>query len=416
MSVLDVRPLRTSPAFRRLWLSTSCSTLGQQFALVAVLAQVWDLTESPVAVGALGLAQALPLVVFGLIGGTLADAVDRRRLVLVTTAGQMVAAAGLAAQALLGAGSVALVFGLVAVQFAFAGLGAAARKTFVVGLLPTEQVSAGLALSGLSFQAAMLAGPAVGGIVTAAWGPGACYAIDAVSLLVAAYGVSRLPSLRPKGTGERPGPRALAEGLAFVGRNPVVAGTLLTDVFATLLAMPIALFPALNAQRFGDDPRVLGLFLSAIAVGGVVMGSLSGLFTRRRRLGVVQLVAAAVWGLALAGFGLAQPLWLAFALLAVAGAADTVGAVTRSALVQLATPDSHRGRVSGLEFVVGAAGPDLGNARAGAVAGLTSPAVAAVSGGLLCVVGVAGLAIGNRSLRRYRTPEPEPTRVPAGQV
>ncbi len=411
--VLDVRPLRTSPAFRRLWVSTSFSTIGHQLAVVAVLAQSWKLTGDPVAVGAVGLAQALPMLVGGLVGGVFADALDRRGLVLATTAGQVVAAAGLAAQAFAQLGSFPLLLVLVGLQSGCAALGAPARRTFVVTLLPAQQVGAGLAWTNLSFQAAMLVGPALGGVVTAAWGSGACYAADAASLVIAAYGVLRLPSMRPAGE-TRVRPRTVVRGLTFVARTPVVAGAFLTDVCATVLAMPIALFPALNDERFAGDPKTLGLFLSAIAVGGLAAGFLSGSFTRLRRLGIVQLVAAAVWGVALTGFGLATPLWLALACLAVAGAADTVSVVSRGALVQLATPDSHRGRVSGVEFVVGASLPDLGNFRAGAVAGVASPAFAAVSGGLLCLVGLGALAVGNRSLRRFRTGAPEQELDPVG--
>jgi hypothetical protein len=409
--VFDIRPLRTNPAFRRLWVSTSCSSFGYQLATVAVLAQSWQLTGDSVAVGLVGLVQALPMVVGGLAGGVLADALDRRGLVLVTTAGQVVAASGLAAQAFAQLDSFALLLTLVGVQSGCAALGAPARRTFVVTLLPEQQVSAGLALSNLSFQAAMLVGPALGGVAIATWGPGACYAADAGSLVIAAYGVLRLPAMRPTG-GTRVRPGTVVQGLTFVARTPVIAGAFLTDVCATVLAMPIALFPALNDERFSGDPRTLGWFLSAVAVGGLVAGFLSGSFTRSRRLGVVQLVAAAVWGLALVGFGLATPLWLALACLAVAGAADTVSVVSRGALVQLATPDSHRGRVSGVEFVVGASLPDLGNFRAGAVAGATSPAFAAVSGGLLCLGGLGALAVGNKSLRRFRAEtsdrEPDP--------
>lgn len=408
--LLDSRPLRRSPAFRRLWASSGFATLGHQLAVVAVLAQAWELTASSVAVGAVGLVQAVAMTASGLVGGALADAVDRRRLVLATTAGQVGAAALLAGQALADIGSFPLLLILVCAQVSFAGLGMPARKTFTVTLLPAEQVSAGLALTNLSFQAAMLAGPALGGVLAAAWGPGACYALDALSLVVAAYGVWRLPAMRPAGARTRPGPRAIVPGWVFIARNRVLAGAFLTDVFATVLAMPVALFPAINAHRFDGDPRILGLFLSAIAAGGLVAGLTSGLFTRARRLGLVQLVAAAVWGLGLTAFGLAEPLWLTLACLAVAGAADVVAVVTRGSLVQLATPDSHRGRVSSVEYIVGIAGPDLGNFRAGLVAGVTSAPVAAVSGGLLCLVGLAALGIGDRSLRRFTTEDPATVR------
>jgi hypothetical protein len=174
-----------------------------------------------------------------------------------------------------------------------------------------------------------------------------------------------------------------------------------TDLLATVLAMPVSLFPAVNAERYGGSPRTLGLFLSAIAVGGMAAGAGSGLVTKARRAGAVMVVAACVWGAGLAAFGLAGPLWLALACLPVAGAADTVSVISRGTLVQLATDDAHRGRVSSVELVVGVGGPDLGNLRAGLVAGRTSPAAALVSGGALCVLGIAAVAAVGRDLLRF---------------
>ncbi|WP_219416288.1 MFS transporter [Pseudonocardia nigra] len=400
----DVRPLRSSPAFRRLWVGTTLSTVGGQLAVVAVLHQVWELTGSPVAVGAIGLAQAVPMVVFGLVGGSLADAVDRRRLVLLTTVGQTVAAGLLAVQALTGAGSLAILLGLVALQAACGALGAPARRTFAARLLPGDQVGAAIALTKLGFQGAMLLGPAVGGVLIAAWGVGACYLLDAITFGAALYGVLRLPSMPPLARPDRPGLRAIVDGWRFIVRRRVLGGAFLSDVLATVLAMPIALFPMVNEERFGGNPQTLGLFLTAIAVGGIAAGAASGTVTRAARPGVVMLAAAAVWGVGIAGFGLAQDAWLVLGCLAVAGAADTVSVIARGTIVQLATPDSHRGRVSAVEHVIGVSGPDLGNLRAGLVAGATSASFAAVSGGLLCVGGVAALALTDRSLRRFRVP------------
>ncbi|MBB3662752.1 putative MFS family arabinose efflux permease [Prauserella sediminis] len=402
-ALVDVRPLRTSADFRRLWISTSASMFGQQVAVVAVLAQAWALTGSSFAVGAVGLAQAVGMVVCGLVGGTLADAVDRRRLVLWTTVGQTVAAASLAAQAFAELRSFVLLLVLVGVQGALAGLGAPARRTLAVNLLPSGQLGAGLALSSLSFQVALLVGPALGGVVTAAWDPAGAYALDAAFLLVAACGLGGLPSIRPEG-GDRPGLRSIAAGLRFVVVNPVLGGSFLTDVLATVVAMPVALFPAIAAQRFDGDPRLIGWFLSAIAVGGLLAGLASGVFARARRLGAVQLAGSLGWGVALTGFGLAEPLWVALGCLAVAGACDVMAVVSRGATTQLATPDSYRGRVSSVEFVLGAAGPDVGNFRAGSVAGMTSAPFAAVSGGLLCVVGLCVLTLTDRPLRTFERP------------
>lgn len=397
----DVRPLRSSPAFRRLWVGNSLSAVGGQLAVVAVLHQVWQLTGSPLWVGMIGLAQAVPMVIFGLVGGSLADALDRRRLVLSTTTGQLLAACLLAAQALTGLGSLAVVLALVAVQSACTALGAPARRTFAVRLLDEGQVSAGIALNHLSFQLAMLVGPVVAGLVAVRWGVGVCYALDAVTFGAAFYGVLRLPSLRPSGAVAAPGLRAVIDGWRFVGHRQVLRGALLTDVLATVLAMPVALFPAINEAKFGGSAATLGLFLSAVAVGGILAGVGSGTVSRARRPGAVMFVAAAVWGTGLACFGLAPSLWVALAFLAVAGAADTVSVISRGSILQLATPDSHRGRVSAAEHIVGVSGPDLGNVRGGIVADATSVTFAVVSGGVLCLVGVAVVAAGHPQLRGF---------------
>ncbi|RST08817.1 MFS transporter [Streptomyces sp. WAC07149] len=419
---LDTRPLRGSRAFRDLWIGTSVSQLGGQMANVAVLAQVWDLTGSPLGTGAIGIATALPMLLFGLLGGTLADAVDRRAVVRATTAGQLLASAGLCAQAAAGNRNVVVLLALVAVGTGCGALGAPARRTLPVRLLPGDQVAAGLALANVSFQAAMLAGPALAGLVIAGWGFPAAYAAQAAATAVSVLTVLRLPAMRPEGatasssssssSSGSSGHRPRRGGWRFVLRRPTLWGSMATDLSATLLAMPVALFPLVNEVRFGGNPQTLGLFLSAVAVGGITAGLLSGTVTRRRRGGLVQLSAAAVWGLALTGFGLAGPLWLALGCLAAAGAADTVAVITRSALVQLETPDAYRGRVSSVEHVIGVAGPELGNFRGGLLASATSAPFALVLGGLTAALAVAAVSAANAPLRAYRTPQPAPVSPP----
>src|SRR5699024_329391 len=402
--VLDLRPVRASRAFRDLWLGSSASALGGQFVVVAVLYQVWELTGDPLWTGVIGLARAVPLIVFGLVGGALADAADRRTIVRWTTVGQLVMAAGLAAQAAWHIGSLALLLGLVAAQATCAALGVPARRALPPRLLPPAQVPAGIALQHLSFQVAMLVGPALAGMVISTLGLTWAFTVQAGTFVLAWLGVLRLPSLPAGGGAAGSGLRAITEGVRLVWRRPVLRGSFGTDLFATILAMPISLFPLVNQVRFGGSASTLGFFLSAVAVGGIAAGLFSGSFTRARRAGRLQLIAAATWGVALAGFGLAEPLWLALGLLAVAGAADTVSVVVRAAMVQLDTPDSHRGRVSAVESVVGQAGPDVGNFRGGVVAGLTSAPVALVSGGIACVAGVAWVAWRNGDLRHYVHP------------
>jgi predicted MFS family arabinose efflux permease len=312
----------------------------------------------------------------------------------------------LAVQAGMGLDSLALVITLVTAQNGCGALAAAARRTFVTRLLPRDLVPAGVALNHISFQAAMLLGPALAGVVLARWGLTPAYALDAATTVAALYGVMRLPRIRPDGAAGV-SLRTAWDGCRFVLRRPVLCGAMAAALAATVLAMPVALFPVLNEERFGGDPQTLGLFLSAIAVGGIAAGLTSGVVTRAARPGLVMLAAAAVWGLALAGFGLADSLAATLACLAVAGAADTVSVISRGSIVQLATPDSFRGRVSSVEYIVGAGGPGVGNARAGWVAGLTSASFAAASGGIACLVVVAALAVAYPALRRW-SPESEP--------
>ncbi|WP_122261868.1 MFS transporter [Ornithinimicrobium cerasi] len=418
--LVDVRPLRESAAFRRLWLSGVLSGLGGQIAVVAVLFQVWDTTRNPYWVGAIGLFQAVPMVVLGLVGGPLADVLDRRVVGLWSTGAQALAALGLASQLVLGPHPLVVILLLVAAQTGAGALGAPARRTYTTRLLPRALVPAGIALLMIAFQAAMLVGPAVGGILIDVAGVAVCYLVNAVALLVSWTAVRSLPSMRP-GRATRPdaapAPASarsrllrrvgtavgmLGEGVVLIARRPVLRGSFLVDLAATLLAFPVALFPMLNEERFGGDPRTLGLFLSSMAVGGLLAGLWSGAVTRAHRLGLVQLGAATVWGMALLAFALSGPVWLALGFLAVAGAADTVSVTTRAAMVQLDTADSHLGRVSAVEHVVGVAGPDLGNLRAGVVAGLTTPAFAAVTGAALCVVGVAVVGLTHRGVRDFR--------------
>jgi MFS family permease len=397
---VDLGPLRAVPVFRRLWFGQTVSGLGGQMTLVAVLFQVWDTTGSAVWTGAVGMAHALPLMVFGLFLGSLVDRRDRRRLYLAAMSGQAVCSVLLAAQAFLLDLPVPWLLGIVAVQGFFSAIGASAARTFLRHLLAPEQLAAGLALNRVAFQGAMLTGPALGGLVLAAWGAGACYAVDAVTFSVALWGVFGLPAAAP--SGGAPGLRGVLDGLTFLVGTPVVRAALLTDLAATVLSMPVSLFPLVNAERFGNDPRTLGLFLSAIAVGGVAASVLSGTFTRRARQGLVMVAGATAWGVALTAFAIVADPWLGLGFLVLAGAADTVSVVARSTIVQLGTPDHLMGRVSAAEQIVGRGGPELGNLRGGLVAEATSGTVALVSGGLACVALVVLVNAVTPGLRRLR--------------
>ncbi|MBC2867182.1 MFS transporter [Streptomyces mexicanus] len=403
-TLLDVTPLRTSPAFRRLWIGQSLSGLGGQMTLVAVLAQVWQSTRSTTWTGAVGLAQAVPVIAIGLFAGSIVDRVDRRRFYLLTTVGQAACSLVLALQGFLAPLPAAGVLTLVAVQSCFVAGGGPASRAFVPHLLPGHRLAAGLTLNRIAFQGAMLAGPALGGLLAGGLGVGGCYLIDALTFAAAFHGALGLPRMKPGDEPARPGLRGVLDGLAFLVRTPVIRGALLTDLAATVPAMPVSLFPVVNAERFGGDPRTLGLFLTAVAVGGVAASVLSGTFTRLPRHGPVMLAGAAVWGAALALFGMVHDPWVSLACLAVAGAADTVSVVSRGTVVQTHTPSELLGRVGAAEQIVGRAGPDVGNLRAGLVADATSASAALVSGGLLCLGVVALVGATTTGLRRSPAP------------
>ncbi|WP_328468379.1 MFS transporter [Streptomyces sp. NBC_00448] len=397
--LVDTTPLRVSPAFRRLWTGRALSGFGGQMTLVAVMYQVWQSTGSTVWTGAVGLAQAIPVVALGLPAGAVADRVDRRRLCLVMAVGQAACSVLLAVQGLGGRFPAAAVLGLVAVQSSFGAFSGPASGTFLPRLLPKESLAAGLALNRVAFQGQMLLGPALGGLVIGAWGVGGCYLVDALSFTAGLYGLIGLPAMLPGDEPARPGLRGAADGLAFLARTPAVRGALLTDLAATVLSMPISLFPLVNAERFGGNPRTLGLFLTAVAVGGIGASVLSGSFTRLPRPGLVMLCGSALWGVALTLFGLSTRPWVGLACLVVAGAADTVAVISRGTIVRLHTPSALLGRVGAAEQIVGQAGPDLGNMRGGLVAHAWSGTAALVSGGVLCVAAVVMVAARTPGLR-----------------
>jgi MFS family permease len=399
--LVDIQPLRDSPAFRRLWAGLGLSSVGSQMTVFAVALQAYTLTNSSLAVGVVGLCSALPQIGFALIGGAIGDAVDRRTLVLVMSSGQAVVSVLFAVQAYAGLRQVWPLYALVVLQSLIGSVNAPARRTFMPRLLPRHQIPAGAALTMFTMHVSGTVGPVLAGTVTAAWGLKACYLVDAVTFLAVLYGVIRLPPMPPEGTVARPGARAVLDALRFIRANRIVTGAFLADLSITLLGMPFALFPAINAAHFGGGAQTLGLLNAAPAVGGVLGSALSGPVGRIARQGRGMLVACAVAGFATAGFGLARTLWVALALLVLAGTADVTAVVLRTTMVQVETPDRYRGRVGAAELVVGVAGPQLGSFRAGALGTLTTPAVSAVVGGLSTVVGALLVALAVPAFVRY---------------
>ncbi len=403
---LDTTPLRVSRPYRDLLVGDAVSVVGTQVTTVAVPIQVYALTGSALAVGLVGLAGLLPIVLFGLYGGAVADAVDRRKLVLLTTTGQAVLSSVLLVQALLSFDQTWLLYLVVAGQSGLFALDSPARQAFVPRLLPVGLLPAANALRQVEFNIGVTAGPLLAGVLVGRYGFGTAYALDAVSFTASLWAVARLPSMAPEGGGRRAGLTSVVEGLRFLATRQVLLLTFVVDLVAMVFAMPRALFPALAEQVFGGGAETAGALYSALAAGALLGALGGGWFGRVHRQGMAVLAAVVAWGVAVALFGLTDRLWLALVLLAVAGAADMVSAVFRTAILQAAAPDEMRGRLGGVFIVVVAGGPRLGDARAGAGASVAGLQGAVVAGGLACVGLVLAVAAVVPRFRAYDAREP----------
>ncbi|MER7505542.1 MFS transporter [Nonomuraea pusilla] len=399
--LVDTRPLR-SPDYRRLWVGQAVSHIGLGATVLAVGQQVWDLTHSSLWVGLLGLANLVPLVVFGLWGGAVADAVDRRRLLLTGSAIAWAATLLILLQAVLGLGDVYVLLGAVALNATGFAITSPTRGAIIPRILEPEVVPAANALNSLVFSIGAVVGPMAGGVLLASGGYAAAYGMDALLFTASLYAALKLPSLPPLGEVTRPGARAVLDGLRFILGSPVLLMSFVVDIIAMVFAHPRALFPELAATRFGGSTVALGVLTSAMAVGSVAGALFSGWVGRVSRQGLALVAVIALWGLSVAAAGLSHELSLVVAFMAVGGAADVVSSVWRQSILQLYAPDEMRGRLQGVFMVVVAGGPRLGDLRAGATASAFGLTTAWVGGGLACAatVLVAGLCVA--SFRNYR--------------
>ncbi|MGV9383223.1 MFS transporter [Nonomuraea sp. NPDC003707] len=399
--LVDTRPLG-APEYRRLWLGQAVSHVGVGATVVAVGQQVWELTHSSFYVGLLGMANLIPLVVFGLWGGAVADAVDRRKLLIVGSLIAWTATLLILGQALLGMRNVYLIFGAVALNATGFAITSPTRGAIIPRILEKELVPAANALNSLVFSIGAVAGPMIGAVVLASGGFAAAYAMDALLFTASLYAALRLPSLPPLGEVRRPGAGAVLEGLSFIVRSPVLLMSFWVDIIAMVFALPRALFPELTADRFGGSMYALGWMSSAMAIGSVAGALFSGWVGRVSRQGVALVVVIAVWGLAVAAAGLASELWLVVAFMAVGGVADVISSVWRQSILQLYAPDEMRGRLQGAFMVVVAGGPRLGDLRAGATATELGVSGAWVGGGIACAVTVLLVGLSVPAFRNYR--------------
>ncbi|MGA4842205.1 MFS transporter [Streptomyces sp. G45] len=408
----DLTPLRTSADYRRLWVGNTISWVGQAMTALAVSLQVYDITGSSFSVGLVGLCSLVPLVVFGLYGGAIADTVDRRKLGLYSAAGLWGLSCALAVAAFAGFHHVWFLYGVVALQAMCGALNSPARTAMIPRLLPPEQLPAANALNSLTTTSGTTVGPMLGGLLVGLWGYQAAYTIDAVAFTAALYAMWKLPPMRP-GEGDQ-GPdgkrrrASVADGLRFLATRPNLRMTFFTDMCAMVLAHPRALFPAVAVVWYGGDAGTAGLLAAAPAVGALLGSVFSGWLGRIRRHGLAIALSVAAWGTAIAVFGLTRNLWLGLLFLGLAGAADTISMVFRGTMLQAATPDAMRGRLQGVFIVVVAGGPRLGDFLAGTVGDAFSPSVAIVGGGVACVVAVGLLVTRWRAFLQYDARDPRP--------
>ncbi|KIX79519.1 MFS transporter [Streptomyces sp. MBRL 601] len=404
----DLTPLRTSADFRRLWIGNTISWVGQGMTALAISLQVYDLTHSSFSVGLVGLFSLVPLVVFGLYGGAIADTVDRRLLGLASSTGSWLLAVALAVAAFAGFHQVWFLYAVVALQAVCAALNSPARTSMIPRLLPAEQLPAANALNSMTTTFGTMTGPMLGGALVGLWGYQAAYLIDAVAFTAALYAMWRLPAMRPEREEGSRGRASVLDGLRFLATRPNIRMTFFTDLCAMVLAHPRALFPAVAVVWYGGDAKTAGLLVAAPAVGALLGSVFSGWLGSVHRHGVAILLAVGGWGLAVAVFGLTRNLWLGLLFLALAGAADAISMVFRSTMLQAATPDAMRGRLQGVFIVVVAGGPRLGDFLAGSVGDLVSPTAAVTGGGLLCVLAVTALGLRWRNFARYDARDPQP--------
>jgi MFS family permease len=405
---VDIRPLRESRDFRRLWFGVGISAIGSQVTTVAIPFQLYDETRSTLLVGLLGLAALVPLLIVPIYGGAVADAVDRRRLLLLSDVAQLLVTGGLLVNALLPNPSVWFLFVAEALGTAAYGFQRPARNALTPRLVRDDQLLAAIAVEDVVFTLARVAGPVMAGVLIAVVGLAGAYAIDMATFAASLGAIWLLPRMPSAPDADRPSLQSILDGFRYVGRRKVLLGIFVVDTNAMVFGMPRALFPAF-AEKLGGGPGVLGLLYAAPFAGALVASLTSGWMMRVRRQGLGVCVAAAAWGAAIALVGFAEATWFALLFLAAAGAADFISAVLRSNILLTVTPDAMRGRLSGIELAQVAGAPEIGNVEAGIVASLTSVRASIISGGLLTVAGTVAVAAAIPALVRYdaRTPHAE---------
>jgi MFS family permease len=415
---VDLEPVRRDREFRMLWLGQLVNGLGRQVTVVALPFELWQLTHSSLSIGLLAIVQLVPILIFSLGGGAVADAVDRRRLLIVT---QVLLAVTSLCLALLASQPSPPIWALYVVAFMAAGIGAVdmpARSSALPRLVPRERLPAAIAVNWLSGQTVAVVGPVVAGVIIAISGVATAFAFDVATFVASLVALLLMAPIPPSPGAARPGLRSIAEGLRFARDHRVIGATFAIDLDAMIFGMPSALFPQLALTVFNAGAAGYGLLAAAPALGAFLGAVFSGWVERVRRPGRGVIVAVAGWGSAIVAFGLLTISFpLALLCLAAAGAADVISAVLRASILQLATPDHLRGRLSSIHTLVVTSGPRIGDAEAAAVAAVAGPQFSVVSGGVLCLVGLLAVVRLFPQLLTYEHGQSEPhVRGPRGDL
>lgn len=388
---LDLTPLRTSRDLRLLFVGGGISFAGSMLTFVAIPYQAYQLTHSSLVVGLLSLAEMVALLLTGLVGGALADAFDRRRLLRVTEAGMLAGSAALIVNAALGHPQLWVLFAVSFLLAALDGVQTPALGSLVPRLVPADQLPATSALMSVRVQFGMIAAPALSGVLISVAGLRTAYEIDAATYAISLGALWFLGEAPPPAEGSEVSVRAVVDGLRYAFSRKDLLGSYLVDINAMFFGFPNALYPQLAARLGG--PSVLGFLYAAPAVGSAVVTITSGWTARVRRRGRMIASGAVVWGLGIVALGFASAAWAAALALAVAGGGDALSGLGRTTMWNESIPDALRGRLAGVELLSYSSGPTLGNVESGLVESLAGLRTAIVSGGILCVVGSALLSL-----------------------
>ncbi|HEY6188478.1 MAG TPA: MFS transporter [Pyrinomonadaceae bacterium] len=393
--------------FRLMWMGQFVSVTGSQMQLVAINWHVYLLTKSALALGAVGLVRVVPIILCSLLGGVVADAVDRKRLILATQVVMLASAGALALVTAGGLKSVWPIYLLTALSSAAVAFESPARQALLPALVPEEDFQNAVSLYLIVFHVSMIAGPALAGLLLNSYNPALIYAINAASFLAVIVAVlmiraSGRATSDAEETARGVSMSALGEGLRFVWRTPIIVQTMTLDFIATFFASATALLPIFATEILRVGARGLGMLAAAPAVGSVLTALVLARLGALRRQGALMLGSVALYGAATIAFGLSRVFWFSLLMLALTGMADTVSTVLRQTIRQLSTPNYLRGRMTSVNMIFFMGGPQLGELEAGAVASLTGSAmISVVTGGIGCLVAVALMAWMAKSLLSY---------------